>query len=518
MYTKIDNIKYRDKYIERGNEFGFSEEQILELIGDTDNPEYIDKYIERRKELGIEGIAIDLIVRIKDPQYVDKYIGKREEFGFNNKALVYLILGTSNTEYINKCIERREELGFNKEDILDLIIGTENPEFIDKCIQNREEFGLEKSDVMKIAIDNEKYIREITKQEGVQTDLPANMTIGIEIETVGKESKWLKDRKTIGGWKCKGDGSLKSKNSNETGVEVISPILAGNIVITEEVRKTCTILENLDQYTNETCGGHIHIGANYLTNVQAWKNLLELWANTEQALYIVSNEEGEIPRLGVPYYASPISGDLEELLGSGSINLEDETDLEKFQEKLVRTQEDRYKGINFKNLAQGGKGTIEFRLPNGAVDANTWIENINLFGGIVKSAQDLSVIQAKNISERTEQEQHLLECFEKIRNKELDEKETFEQLLEIVVPEKSRNSYRKRYETNSELLKQNPIIERGIRTKTAKGSVKISKNRIGKEIFTGEDRITGEENQQTEEVLSEEMKKMISFLRDISIE
>ena len=63
----------------------------------------------------------------------------------------------------------------------------------------------------------------------------------------------------------------------------------------------------------------------------------------------------------------------------------------------------RYSGINFMNTGSQGKNTIEFRLANGTIDPDTWIENINLFGGLVKSAQELAEIQKKPENERTEE-------------------------------------------------------------------------------------------------------------------
>lgn len=55
---------------------------------------------------------------------------------------------------------------------------------------------------------------------------------------------------------------------------------------------------------------------------------------------------------------------------------------------MINAQNGRYYGINFKK-----QDTIEFRLSNGTLNANTWIENINLFGGIIKVAQNIAIIQ-----------------------------------------------------------------------------------------------------------------------------
>ena len=51
-----------------------------------------------------------------------------------------------------------------------------------------------------------------------------------------------------------------------------------------------------DNCENEdgTCDneGHIHIGADYLTDIDSWKNLIEIWGNTEEVLQETLNKLG----------------------------------------------------------------------------------------------------------------------------------------------------------------------------------------------------------------------------------
>ena len=123
---------------------------------------------------------------------------------------------------------------------------------------------------------------------------------------------------------------------------------------------------------------------------ESWTNLAEIWGNSEKILYVISNAKGEIPRKDILSYAKPTSSKLEELLNSKSVELNDEKDI---KEILEDTQEnDKYCGINFQNLGEY-KNTIEIRLANGTLDADTWIENINLFGGLVRASQELAIIQ-----------------------------------------------------------------------------------------------------------------------------
>ena len=128
------------------------------------------------------------------------------------------------------------------------------------------------------------------------------------------------------------------------------------------------------------------------------------------------------------------------------------------------------------------------KLPKGTIDADTWIENINLFGGIVKASEDLAIIQSKLEKERTREEQEKLEYFEKLKDTEITDLEKLENLLKIVIPEENRETYMKRYKVNSELLKQNPSIEQDIISKTSQKPIDI-KN-IVKKVFGQEEGIT----------------------------
>ena len=269
-----------------------------------------------------------------------------------------------------------------------------------------------------------------------------------------------------------------------------------------QIKKICIILKELGQEVSKTCGGHIHIGANYLTNTKAWQNLVELWANTERILFIISNAKGEIPRPGIKEHAEPVSRDLEEQIAIGMIKLNKESDLQDYKNQIRRAQIKREKGISFHNLMEGGIQTIEFRIPNGTLSPETWLENISLFGGIVRAAEDLSIIQQKAKGEATEQECYLLECFELIRNKAVNEEQTLEILLELVIPESERDIYRERYRINNSLLQQNPEINNHIGCNVADGSIKINED----SLFSGSDRITRGELSQTSIELKENLR------------
>lgn len=192
----------------------------------------------------------------------------------------------------------------------------------------------------------------------------------------------------------------------------------------------------------------------------------------------------------------PISGHLEEVLNKGTIQLDSKEDLINLVKSAQKSKinpdiEIRNYSINFCNVGDDYTNTIEFRLPNGTIDADTWIQNINLFGGIIRIAQDLALIQEKPIQQLTTEDKKILACFEQIKNQELSETDKLEYLLEMVIPEKDRCIYIDRYEVNSELMEENFKIKDEISSMLSKNTIDI--NKIGKKVFLGDNAITGQE-------------------------
>ena len=229
---------------------------------------------------------------------------------------------------------------------------------------------------------------------------------------------------------------------------------------------------------------------------ESYENLTEMWGNCEEILYLISNKSGELPRSGIKKFAKPISGRIENLLNTGSVNLETKEDVINLVKEVQiyrDTEEDRYFGINFSNIGIcDGKNTIEFRIPNGTLDADTWIQNINLFGGIIKTCQDLAFIQTKE-EELSDEEKNKLEVFEELKDAE-DINEQLKFLLLFVIPEENRNIYEERFETNYKLMKENMEMEAVITSKTAVNPINLKKYKkkdIIETIFTGIDQVTG---------------------------
>ena len=467
-------------------------------------PKYIEEWlenIERMRALKIQDfIAADLIKKVeqKIPGYIKKClenVEKMQALNIQDFIAVDLIKKVEQKVpgYIKKCLENVEKmqaLNIQKSNTIDLIrmVEKKEPGYIKKHIKNGKVNELESDFLIQVIImtADAKFI-DYCKDSGVLNHktierldrftkispitLPGQMTIGVEIESEGLASR-EEIEKIIGNLLKERTWELSSDITLINGTEAISPILRKDTA-SHEIYTVCNALYSLGQETSERCGGHIHIGADYLTDLQDWKNLRNIWNNTEKILYIISNRKGEIPREEVLKYAKPISGKDESK--QKTINLESESDLENFIAGIKKIQGDRFSAINYVNVGEEEKNTIEFRLPNGTLDPTTWIENINLFGGLVRVSHELSKIMLKSEEQRTEEEKKMLYNYEVIQM-EQDERKVAEALIGLCVSQEQMQTYLDRYDENSELLEKTPEINDGL-------NGQIRKNKIGKKTI-----------------------------------
>ena len=341
-------------------------------------PKYIEEWlenIERMRALKIQDfIAADLIKKVeqKIPGYIKKClenVEKMQALNIQDFIAVDLIKKVEQKVpgYIKKCLENVEKmqaLNIQKSNTIDLIRMVEKKEpgyikkYIKKHIKNGKVNELESDFLIQVIImtADAKFI-DYCKDSGVLNHktierldrftkispitLPGQMTIGVEIESEGLASR-EEIEKIIGNLLKERTWELSSDITLINGTEAISPILRKDTA-SHEIYTVCNALYSLGQETSERCGGHIHIGADYLTDLQDWKNLRNIWNNTEKILYIISNRKGEIPREEVLKYAKPISGKDESK--QKTINLESESDLENFIAGIKK-----YKETDFRQL------------------------------------------------------------------------------------------------------------------------------------------------------------------------
>ena len=462
--TFISDILVRKNLIEEWEKYGSNGDHICSLIKSVNDPEFIKECIENRKKYGLSSeAAIDLIKSVNDPEFTKECIKNYKKYKLNDDNVADLIRTLNDLEYIKgfvkEQIQNKNINGKNIHYIIQLALFTKDMELIENLRKNCD---------AKIVEELDRYLK-------IQpTTLPKEMTIGVEIESEGP-CNWEDIRETIDeaelDWVAKDDGSLQN------GTEVVSTILTESTA-SMEIFKICQELRRLRQTTSKRCGGHIHIGADYLTDIQDWRNLRTIWNNAEGIFYAISNAKGEIPRQGVIEYASPISKKDETF--SETIKLDSEDDLEKYIKLLKEIQGSKYSGINYRNVGSSGKNTIEFRLPNGTINPTTWVENINLFGGLIRTSHELSKIMKKTEEQRTEEEKQMLYNYE-ILQTETDEKKDAEALIKLCVLPEQVKTYLERYNVNSKLLKHSPEIYKRLKER-------ISTKKIGQKVFTGEER------------------------------
>lgn len=318
--------------------------------------------------------------------------------------------------------------------------------------------------------------------------IPSDMTVGIELECEGKNSAGLNRLdELIPNWNVKEEFSL-----NE-GIEIVSPILHNSN--NKDIALVCDILKALGQTTSNRCGGHIHIGKDYLKSQKAYLTLLELWAASEKILYLISNDSNDIPRPSIMKYAKPVSKKIEKLSFLFNLRKNKPTDI---VTNIVRFQKDRHYSINFQNINQQHKkggipalNTIEFRLSNGSLSSETWIENINLFGSIIVAAQNISDIRKKPLSERTPDETKKLDDFNLIKQNTIKQDDKLDLLLDLCLPTSLHHIYQKRYYDNKLKLAKQVNFNKRLDSAINNEIVNFNIDEIGKDCFTGKHAVNG---------------------------
>ena len=538
--TYISDILVLKNLIEEWKKYGFNSGQIWGLIKSVNDPEFTKECVRNGEKYGLSSQDVSYLIKsINDPEFTKECIENREKYGFNCDQIWGLIKSVNDSEFTKECVRNSEKCGLKGWHVYNLIISVNAPEFTKECIKNYKKYKLNVGNVadlirtlndleyikgfVKELIQNEnineeniyyiiqlalftkdmefienlrkncdaKIVEELDSYFKIQpTTLPKEMTIGVEIESEGpgnkREITEAIYKAGLYSWRAIGDGSLQN------GTEVVSPILTESTA-SMKIFKICQELCQLGQTTSERCGGHIHIGADYLTDIQDWRNLRTIWNNAERIFYVISNAKGEIPRQGAIGYASPISKKDETF--PETIKLDSEDDLEKYIKLLKEIQGSRYSGINYKNVGSSGKNTIEFRLPNGTINPTTWVENINLFGGLIRTSHELSKIMKKPEEQRTEEEKQMLYNYE-ILQTETDEEKIAEALIKLCVLPEQVKTYLERYNVNSKLLKHSPEIHKGLKDG-------ISTKKIGQAVFKGKKGVNGVDCKQVANELDE---------------
>lgn len=427
-----------------------------------------------------EKVITSAVIELSDNKYKMMMLNKITTSSYKND-IIHSLQG-----YDNDKIKYLTLIESEKDKAI-VIANLSDVEIKKKCLKDIKEFNNKCLIVTSLKIDEMKndFISKV-KDEGIKALLtasledrnlrneqleinnkynnfyiPEGMKIGIEIETEGdRTTEAYLISQFMNGWDSKRDTSLKN------GLENTSPILTNSKEDIEDLKCVCKVLQKLGQKTTENCAGHIHIDADFLKTKDAYKNLIELWSNNEELIYLLSNQTGEVYRENATEYSKPISKKVQESIQIGNFDNSEQLTKEEFIEKIKDFQKsskgtnERGYGINFLNVGheEGQINTIEFRTPNGSINADTWIENAAFFGGMVEISQKISDISEKAENDRTEEERKIIDIFQQLKSDKISKEQRVSLLLELCVPQDLRHSFSERYNENSKIIENNPKL------------------------------------------------------------
>ena len=222
------------------------------------------------------------------------------------------------------------------------------------------------------------------------------VTFGLEIEFEYAMEERIRSElnKTFhGSWRIVEDGSLKD------GAEINSPILRDTEKTWGNLARVCDIVSPLAKIDARS-GGHIHIATQTLgSDKNAWLNFIKLLAVYEKIIFRFTYGNFLTARPSLEQYAKPVAKTF----------LQDYAKLKKENASLAAIisaiSRQRYQAVNFNNVKRGNchhfvkDNTIEFRCPNGTLEAPIWQNNVNLFVRLLKYSKS-SCFDDDTISKR----------------------------------------------------------------------------------------------------------------------
>lgn len=279
----------------------------------------------------------------------------------------------------------------------------------------------------------DKYLVDVDLDEINRTLVSPDITVGVELELYNKDVVNYKGFSTVlKNYVVAGDPTLKK------GIEVISPVIGYNKEDLQRLKSVCKLLKECDFYTGKACGGHVHIGANYLSRKEDYFMLLYLYSNCEDIIYLISDKEGSVKRSAAGIYAKKVKDVIVKAVRDGVIS--NEQNFNDFVMTLRHLSNSRYKGLNLNNLGSDDKNTIEFRMPNGEMEFKEILANIKLFAMLIQKSHDLN--------DKCDKDQEL-----EIIGSNVSDKKKLEAFLNVLFDyEEDRKVYKNRYRANNKLI------------------------------------------------------------------
>ncbi len=284
-------------------------------------------------------------------------------------------------------------------------------------------------------------------------------TYGVEIEANFEDAKipyfdmFLND--SLPSVSPYGDWEFSTDATVPIGNEVVSPPLTDKPEAIKELYAICGFLQDVgfNNTNKNNVAGQINIGINNLDTARSIINFYELYCNSEELLYHICNEEGDILRANINTASK--FGPISNLFGT--ISYDENMSREELLDLIVEKQ-----GINFKknsialrDMKSSKSARLEFRMPNGTIKPEVWIDNIRLFGRMVEVAKEIDLIQ--DLDNPTEEQLRKLNLKESLK-KDVPLDEKLEILMDLLFDdEKIKQIYKNRFRTLERMISEKSI-------------------------------------------------------------
>ena len=415
---------------------------LKELENDFERMKFIDNIIS--KDLDnysfiniIESLEIDKN-KIKYFKFLPKYSQVRIIKQFTDLEIKKeCTLNSIYSEYRSELVASIEDEQF----IIEIFDKIDVKKFRHNLITKIDDIKLKEKLIVRLGdkslLDFIESFKIQSKEISIDNDIDSKITIGVELETCHKDIDSLLLLKEMPHkYRIMRDGSVLN------GFEIVSPILHHTKEDMNNLNNICDILKYNSFYTDFSCGGHIHLGADYLENIDEYKMFLHLYCNFEDIIYLICNRQHSKGRASIVKFAQKTKEKYIMAEKAGLFDGDYES-IEDFKEKIIELNENRYKGLNVYNLRKNRINTFEFRMANGEIEFNELYYNIKLYTRLLQVSKELA-----NIKEDDPRYEYL-----EVLNKPLKQKDKLNLLLALLFKnETDRNIYRERYNKNISVL------------------------------------------------------------------
>lgn len=436
---------------------------ILAILLKYYNDDYTKKVFLDDKSMRFNYKEIDMIVESISDDY-KKQLLNLYNYNFDNSLIASVFIHIDDCEYKNNILLKYRS-NITKDYIMFEMLKSMSFDYQKLIIDNYESYNLSNVDVISLllTIDDDYayqkldyyyrngYLGSALKKE---VKLDSTLTFGIEIEYSGNNSDQVVGSVFGKGWKGHYDSSL------DRGYELSSPVMISSAGYENQIYKTCMALEKNRFKISENCAGHIHMGFDYFNNdISYIKTMLNMYKKTERLFYLITNKVNELPRPGIVVHVNTLVDKIKAKESEGLVDFDKLNTVEEFKELIRDIQDSKAYSINFLNIGLDDKNTIEFRMPNGTLDPNVWIENINLIGGFIMASKKITDLEKQSFNSLSSYDKEYLAKYQLLISNDLPEEERLELLLGLTIDEEDRDIYRNRYYINNNILEIDSEVE-----------------------------------------------------------